>query len=185
MKRWWSQPGSWDFLLWGSLWGLSEVFVWELLRRWHVSFKSPIMAILALLFLASAAGMRPGWGLLTAIVALSLKAAAGITFPCAMWAVFSLGIAWELLRLAASRIPKASLQVVLLSLSGPLGMLLFILYVNPAETARYVGIGGTLAFALGIPAVALGLFLRQRWHLQALVPGLAYLASLLLAVLFG
>ena len=184
MKRW-IQPGLWDFLLWGSLWGLSEVFVWELLRRWHVSFKSPIMAVLALLFLASAAGLRPGIALMTALVALSLKAAAGITFPCAMWAVFSLGIAWELVRFVAARIPREGGQVLLLSLSAPLGMLLFILYVNPAETARYVGIGGTLAFAFGIPAVALGLFLRRRWHLQVLVPGVAYLASLLVVLLFG
>ncbi len=179
------QPGTWDFLLWGSLWGLSEVFVWQLLRVLHVSFKSPIMAVLALLFLAAASGLRPGLGLITALVALSLKAAAGVTFPCAMWAVASLGLAWELTGLAARRIPRNPWKTVVLALSAPVGMLLFVLYVNPGEMARYVGIGGTLAFAFGVPAVALGLAIRKVWRLQVLVPGLAYAVALVLAVVFG
>ncbi len=179
------EPGTWNFLLWGSLWGLSEVFVWQLLRVLHVSFKSPIMAVLALLFLAAAAGTRPGLGLLTAIVALSLKAAAGVTFPCAMWALFSLGIGWELLRLVAARVPGDLWKVVVLALAGPLGMLLFVLYVNPAEFGRYVGTGGSLAFAFGVPAVGLGLWFHRRLRLRVLVPGMAYAAALLLAVFFG
>lgn len=170
-----------SFILWGSLWGLSEIFVWELLGILGMGSKAPIMAAISLFFMTSSSGLRPMYGLYTAITAVILKMAAGLYFPCSVWAVLSLGIAYELVN-SIARLRK-NLKYFLPSLSLPFAMLLFILVVNPQKVTHYAMRGGLIAFLLGIPALNIGLLVNRKVKLGLLKAGIVYLGSLLFVFL--
>ncbi len=174
-----------DFVFWGTLWGLSEIFVWKLLGILHVSMKAPIMAMVAMFFLAASSEGKPLKALYTAVVAISIKVFAGVYFFCSVWAVLSLAIAWELMRFVASRFPSARIPVY--ALSAPLGMLMFILYRNPDSLAivSYAGVNGFIAFLLSIPAIYFGEKLGRRARLSPMAIGTVYVFAVVVVVIYG
>ncbi len=174
-----------DFVFWGTLWGLSEIFVWKLLGLLHVSMKAPVMAAVALFFLAASSEGKPMKALYTSVVAISIKVFAGVYFFCSVWAVLSLAISWEIFRPFAVRSGRFS--PVLYALSAPLGMLFFILYRNPEPLAiiTYAGINGAVAFLLSIPAVYLGFRAGKRVNLSPMTVGTVYVIAVVTVVIYG
>ncbi len=174
-----------DFVFWGTLWGLSEIFVWKLLGILHVSMKAPIMAMVALLFLAASSEGRPLKALYTSLVAVSIKVFAGVYFFCSVWAVLSLAISWEIMRWVASRF--GSLEIPIYALSAPIGMLMFILYRNPEPLAvfTYAGVNGAVAFLLSIPAVYAGFWIGKRFRPSPVAVGTTYVLAVITVVIYG
>ena len=149
-------------LIFGALWGLAEVYLWHWLAQAGVGFKAPIITGLALGLLVFAGGERPLRGLAAAAVALVVKAALGVHFLCAIAAVALLGAWWELARLLASRLPRWWFPVVA-GLSAPLAMLSWALvFSHPSKIVDYALVGGSLAYALGLPLMFLGLWLEPK-----------------------
>ncbi len=174
-----------DFVFWGTLWGLSEIFVWKMLGILHISMKAPIMAAVALFFLAASSEGKPLKALYTSLVAISIKVFAGVYFFCSVWAVLSLAIAWELLRIFSRRFPRY--EIVLQALAAPVGMLMFILYRNPEPLAviSYAGVNGAIAFLLSIPAIYLGRRAGRRASLSPMTIGTVYVFAVVVVVIYG
>ncbi len=149
-------------LIFGTLWGLSEVYLWEWMARAGVGFKAPIITALALGLLVLAGGERPLRGLAAAGVALAVKASLGVHFLCAVSAVALLGVWWEGFRWLAAKVPRW-LRPLVFGLTAPLSMLTWaLIFSRPSEILSYAGIGGLFAYALGLPLMFLGLWLEPK-----------------------
>ena len=174
-----------DFIFWGTLWGLSEIFVWQLMSLLRFSMKAPVMAAIAVLFMAAASENRPLKAIYTSLVAISIKVLAGVYFFCSVWAVLSLAISWEILRPLALRIRR--FDAVLYALSAPLGMLFFILYRRPEPFAilMYAGLSGAIAFLLSIPAVYLGRWLGSRFRPAPTAVASLYGIAAVIVIFYG
>ena len=174
-----------DFIFWGTLWGLSEIFVWQLMSLLHFSMKAPVMAAIAILFMAAASENRPLKAIYTALVAISIKVLAGVYFFCSVWAVLSLAISWEIFRPLAIRIKR--FEAVLYALSAPLGMLFFILYRKPEPFAilMYAGLNGAIAFLLSIPAFYAGRWLGSRFRPAPTTVASLYGIAAVIVIFYG
>ncbi len=149
-------------LIFGALWGLVEVYLWEWMARAGVGFKAPVITAIALGLLVFAGGERAFRALVATAVALAVKASLGVHFLCAMAAVGFLGVFWEITRLAASKVPRAFRPLVF-GLAAPLSMLVWgLIFSHPSKLVDYALVGGSIAYGLGLPLMYLGLWLEPK-----------------------
>jgi len=161
-----------NVLFFGSLWGLSEVFLGEYLYSNNIQFTSVYLSIIALGILAIAYKLMPKFGiptLIAAIAAIYRVVNAG-PFFCHLLAIFLLGVGFDT---ALYLLKKMNLELLHGALSSYLGFALFaftityifryhywIAYGLP-KVLKYIGIEGSLTALGSTLTVILGYMLGK------------------------
>jgi hypothetical protein len=190
------KPVMWLFLF-GSIWGINEVFLGEILYRNEVQNSSVILTVMALFLLAIARGMinKPGSSALIGIFAVLFRLANTAPSYCHLLGIFVLGAIFDVF---SSLLIKNKEQALLRW--GTAGMLsafvnnalfaLSITYVFRYEywvaggfskVAQHIFISGSIITIIAVFVVPLGFFIgknggilfdrRPRWSYAGTILG--------------
>lgn len=160
------------FILFGSLWGINEVVMGEVLSVSEVPHFSVLLTVIALFILAFARGIvnKPGSSTVIGVVAVLFKLANAAPFFCHLLGIFMVGLVFDVLATLLIKSEKtvaikSGLTGILSAYSGNALFALIITYVIRYEvwtsggTAKVLGhifVAGTLTAILAALAVPLG-----------------------------
>jgi len=187
-------------LLFGSLWGMNELFTGELLSSRGVPHYSVILAAWAFFILAVARGVwnKPGSSTMIAAVATLFKLANTAPFICHLAGIFLLGVGFDIV---ASLLLKKENRITLRSvMTGILGayagyslFAIIITYViryhiwvegGLPKIVNHIFVGGSFAALAAAIVVPVGLLIgRQSTTLPARRPGWTYAGSILITAI--
>jgi len=160
------------FLLFGSIWGMSEVFAGGILYASNTPYSSIFLTAWALFILAAARGIvnKPGSSIAIGTIATLFKLVNASPFICHLMGIFALGVAFDV---AASLLLKKERKLVvwksltgIVSAYGGYALFAFIItYIVRYETwvaggwpkvANHILAGGSIAALAGALLVPLG-----------------------------
>lgn len=130
-------PKNWLwFILFGSLWGINEVMMGEVLSASNVPHYSVLLTVIALFILAMARGIvnKPGSSTVIGVVAVLFKLANAAPFFCHLLGIFMVGLVFDvlasmLMKSEKTAAIKCSLTGVLSAYSGNALFALVITYI--------------------------------------------------------
>jgi len=166
-------PKNWLwFILFGSLWGINEVVMGEVLSVSEVPHFSVLLTVIALFILAFARGIinKPGSSTVIGVIAVIFKLANAAPFHCHLLGIFMVGLVFDVLATLLIKSEKTSaikcgLTGILSAYSGNALFALIITYIirydiwTSGGTAKVLGhifVAGTLTAILAALAVPLG-----------------------------
>lgn len=134
-------------LLFGSLWGISEVVIGGVLYNKNVSYASVWLSAWAFFVLALARGVmnRPGYSTIIGVIAVLFKLINAPPFFCHLLGIIALGVAFDLAAtLLIKHKPTISYRHILSGvLSAYSGYALFTLVITYIVRYKYWTIGGS------------------------------------------
>lgn len=171
------------FLLFGSIWGMSEVFAGGILYASEISSSSIFLAAWALLILAAARGIvnKPGSSTAIGAVATLFRLVNASPYICHLLGIFALGVAFDvaaslLLRKERRSIVWKSLTGVVSAYAGYALFALVITYIIRYEiwaaggwpkVVNHIFVSGSLAALAGAVLVPLGYLVGVKSGAQA------------------
>ncbi|MEN3047069.1 MAG: hypothetical protein ABDH49_08900 [Candidatus Hydrothermales bacterium] len=142
-------------LIAGSLWGIGEILIWELLRALNVNMKSPFVFAYGILILTLSRSIydKKGISILTGLIALSFKFLHSKIFLCQLVAVMIQALFFEI---GFSLIPylRAILIPLFSSYFSFLGFALTAVYILKIPTWVKRGISGINHYVLVNASIA-------------------------------
>jgi hypothetical protein len=188
-------------LLFGSVWGISEVAVGGALYRANVAHASVWLAAWAFLILAVARGVlnKPGSSAAIGALAAMFKLVNAGPFLCHLLGIFALGVAFDLVatlligdertvsyRTAAAGLASAYGGYALFALTITYGIRYsYWIAGGLPKVLNHILVGGSFAALTAVVAVPLGYWLGLRGEALALRrPRWAYSGALLASVVF-
>jgi hypothetical protein len=166
-------PKNWLwFILFGSLWGINEVVMGEILSTSDVPHFSVLLTVIALFILAIARGIvnKPGSSTVIGVIAVLFKLANAAPFYCHLLGIFMVGLAFDifaslLLKSEKTSAIKCSLAGILSAYSGNILFALVITYIirydiwisaGLHKVIEHIFVAGSLTAILAALAVPLG-----------------------------
>ena len=166
-------PKNWLwFILFGSLWGINEVMMGEVLSASNVPHYSVLLTVIALFILAMARGIvnKPGSSTVIGVVAVLFKLANAAPFFCHLLGIFMVGLVFDvlasvLMKNEKTSAIKCSLTGVLSAYSGNALFALVITYIirydvwtsgGLSKVLGHIFVAGTFTAILAALAVPLG-----------------------------
>jgi hypothetical protein len=166
-------PKNWLwFILFGSLWGINEVMMGEVLSASNVPHFSVLLTVIALFILAMARGVvnKPGSSTVIGLVAVLFKLANAAPFHCHLLGIFMVGLVFDvlatfLIKSEKTSAIKCSLTGILSAYSGNALFALVITYIirydvwtsgGSSKVLGHIFVAGTLTAILAAIAVPLG-----------------------------
>lgn len=166
-------PKNWLwFILFGSLWGINEVFMGEVLSTSEVPHFSVLLTLIALFILAIARGIlnKPGSSTIIGIIAVLFKLANAAPFYCHLLGIFMVGFTFDILASFLIKSEKTSaikcgLTGILSAYSGNILFALVITYIirydiwisaGLPKVIDHIFVAGSLTALLAAFAVPLG-----------------------------
>jgi hypothetical protein len=166
-------PKNWLwFILFGSLWGINEVLMGEVLSASDVPHFSVLLTVIALFILAVARGIvnRPGSSTAIGAIAVLFKLANAAPFYCHLLGIFMVGLTFDifaslLIKSEKTSAIKGALTGILSAYSGNVLFSLVITYIIRYEIWTSAGlpkvldhifVAGSLTAILVAMAVPLG-----------------------------
>ncbi len=166
-------PKNWLwFILFGSLWGINELMMGEVLSANAVPHFSVLLTVIALFILAVGRGVvnKPGSSTIIGMVAVLFKLANAAPFHCHLLGIFMVGLVFDVLASALIKSEKTaaikcSLTGILSAYTGNALFALVITYIiryeiwtngGLAKVLGHIFVAGTLTAILAAIAVPLG-----------------------------
>ena len=166
-------PKNWLwFILFGSLWGINEVLMGEVLSTNNVPHFSVLLTVIALFILAVSRGIvnKPGSSTVIGLIAVLFKLANAAPFHCHLLGIFMVGLVFDILATFFIKSEKTSAIKCSLTgiLSAYLGNALFALVITylirydvwtsggSSKVLGHIFVAGTLTAILAAFAVPLG-----------------------------
>lgn len=166
-------PKNWLwFILFGSLWGINEVMMGEVLSASNVPHYSVLLTVIALFILAMARGIvnKPGSSTVIGVVAVLFKLANAAPFFCHLLGIFMVGLVFDvlasvLMKNEKTSAIKCSLTGVLSAYSGNALFALVITYIirydvwtsgGLSKVLGHIFVAGTFTAILAALTVPLG-----------------------------
>jgi hypothetical protein len=166
-------PKNWLwFILFGSLWGINEVVMGEVLSTSEVPHYSALLIVIALFILATARGIvnRPGSSTVIGMMAVLFKLANAAPFFCHLLGIFMVGLAFDifasiLIKSEKTTAIKCCLTGILSAYSGNILFALVITYIIRYEiwisaglpkVLEHIFVSGSLTAVLAALAVPIG-----------------------------
>ncbi len=166
-------PKNWLwFILFGSLWGINEVMMGEVLSASNVPHYSVLLTVIALFILAMARGIvnKPGSSTVIGVVAVLFKLANAAPFFCHLLGIFMVGLVFDvlasmLMKSEKTAAIKCSLTGVLSAYSGNALFALVITYIirydvwtsgGLSKVLGHIFVAGTFTAILAALTVPLG-----------------------------
>jgi hypothetical protein len=166
-------PKNWLwFILFGSLWGINEVMMGEVLSASNVPHFSVLLTVIALFILAVARGIvnKPGSSTVIGLVAVLFKLANAAPFFCHLLGIFMVGLVFDvlasvLMKNEKTAAIKCSLTGILSAYSGNTLFALLITYIirydvwtsgGFSKVLGHIFVAGTMTAILAALAVPLG-----------------------------
>lgn len=166
----------WLFLF-GSIWGINEVFLGEILYRNDAPFPAIILTVIALFLLAVSRGLinKPGSSTLVGIFAVLFRSANTAPSYCHLLGIFLLGITFDvfaslLIKSEEKKLLKWSLTGTISALGNNAFFAILITYIIRYEywvaggfskVANHIFISGSISALLAALLVPLGLFVGK------------------------
>ena len=172
-------PKNWLwFILFGSLWGINEVVMGEVLSTSEVPHFSVLLTVIALLILAVARGIvnKPGSSTAIGMIAALFKLANAAPFYCHLLGIFMVGLTFDifaslLIKSEKTSAVKCGLTGILSAYSGNILFALVITYIIRYETwvsggwpkvSDHIFVSGSLTALAAAAIVPLGAWLGQK-----------------------
>jgi hypothetical protein len=166
-------PKNWLwFILFGSIWGINEVMMGEVLSASNVPHFSVLLTVIALFILAMARGIvnKPGSSTVIGVVAVLFKLANAAPFFCHLLGIFMVGLVFDvlasiLMKSEKTAAIKCSLTGVLSAYSGNALFALVITYIirydvwtsgGLSKVLGHIFVAGTFTAILAALTVPLG-----------------------------
>jgi hypothetical protein len=166
-------PKNWLwFILFGSLWGINEVMMGEVLSASNIPHFSVLLTVIALFILAFARGIvnKPGSSTVIGVVAVLFKLANASPFYCHLLGIFMVGLVFDvlasvLMKSEKTSVIKNSLTGILNAYSGNVLFALVITYIirydiwtsgGLSKVLGHIFVAGTFTAILAAIAVPLG-----------------------------
>jgi hypothetical protein len=166
-------PKNWLwFILFGSLWGINEVVMGEVLSTSDVPHFSILLTVIALFILAVARGIvnKPGSSTVIGVIAILFKLANAAPFYCHLLGIFMVGLVFDvlasvLMKSEKTATIKSSLTGILSAYSGNALFALVITYIirydvwtsgGLSKVLGHIFVAGTFTAILAAIAVPLG-----------------------------
>ena len=166
-------PKNWLwFILFGSLWGINEVVMGEVLSTSEVPHFSVLLTVIALLILAVARGIvnKPGSSTAIGMIAALFKLANAAPFYCHLLGIFMVGLTFDifaslLIKSEKTSAVKCGLTGILSAYSGNILFALVITYIiryeiwvsaGISKVLGHIFVAGSLIAILAALAVPLG-----------------------------
>jgi hypothetical protein len=166
-------PKNWLwFILFGSLWGINEVVMGEVLSTSDVPHFSILLTVIALFILAVARGIvnKPGSSTVIGVIAILFKLANAAPFYCHLLGIFLVGLVFDVLASVLMKSEKtapikSSLTGILSAYSGNALFALVITYIirydvwtsgGLSKVLGHIFVAGTFTAILAAIAVPLG-----------------------------
>jgi len=167
------KPKNWLwFILFGSLWGINEVVMGEVLSASDVPHYSVLLTVIALFILAIARGIvnRPGSSTAIGLIAVLFKLANAAPFYCHLLGIFMVGLTFDifaslLIKNEKTSSVKCGLTGFLSAYSGNTLFALVITYIirydiwtsaGLPKVLEHIFVSGSLTAVLAAFAVPLG-----------------------------
>ena len=166
-------PKNWLwFILFGSLWGINEVMMGEVLSTSEIPHYSVLLTVIALFILAIGRGIvnKPGSSTIIGVIAALFKLANAAPFYCHLLGIFMVGLTFDifaslLIKSEKTSAINCSLTGLLSALSGNTLFALVITYIiryevwtsaGPSKLIGHIFVAGPLTAVLAALAVPLG-----------------------------
>lgn len=166
-------PKNWLwFILFGSLWGINEAVMGEVLSTSGVPHFSVLLTVIALFILAFARGIvnKPGSSTAIGVIAVLFKLANAAPFYCHLLGILMVGLTFDIFASILIKSEKTSpikcgLTGMLSALSGNTLFALVITYIiryeiwvnaGPSKVLGHIFVAGPLTAILSVLAVPLG-----------------------------
>ena len=166
-------PKNWLwFILFGSLWGINEVVMGEVLSTSNVPHFSVLLTVIALFILAMSRGIvnKPGSSTVIGVIAVLFKLANAAPFHCHLLGIFMVGLVFDvlasmLMKSEKNAAIKSSLTGILSAYSGNALFALVITYIirydvwtsgGSSKVLGHIFVAGTFTAILAAIAVPLG-----------------------------